>query len=317
MRPGLILHVPLHMMASDGADLPGFFQKIRSGFLARGAHVEVRWRDIEALTNMGDTGDIHLVHNGRIRHPRVLNTGLAYIYPFWYCDPHGIFGDSSLAAETFRPDDVDPALANVFLMHQTRRLVDRRQSRYDQPQDRRTFPKNAIAVFLQGDSDPVNRARYMSEREMFSAVLASRGDRTVILKPHPRNLTGDTAHILAVAGQSPGVVITDANVHDILASSDVTVTATSATALESMIHRVPVVLCGRSDLHHCAVTIRHPDEMHGALRVATNTPFPFAEFLYWFLAQNTLNAGSATLIDDTLARMTQHGVDTTGLMPNG
>lgn len=275
MRPGLILHVPLHMLASDGVGLPGFFQKIRSGFLARGARVELRWRDTDVLTSMGDTDDIHLVHNGRIHHPRVLNTGLAYVFPFWYCDPVGIFGDSSLATAVFRPDGVDEDQANTFQIHLTRRLVDRRQSRYDQPRDCRTFPKGAIAVFLQGDSDPVNRARYMPEREMFAAILAARGERTVIVKPHPRNLTGDTTHILAVAGQSPGVVVTDANVRDILAASDITVTTTSATALESMIHRVPVVLCGRSDLHHCAITVRHPDEMHGALCAAMNASFPF------------------------------------------
>ncbi|MCB2137100.1 MAG: hypothetical protein KDE08_14335 [Rhodobacteraceae bacterium] len=309
-KPRVVFHLPGHMLDNDGAAMPGLFRKLSSGLRHRGAETELRWRDAEALIRMTETPDVHLVHNGGFTHPRLLNTGLAYVFPYWYCDPIGIFGDSSLVGARFDPTEIDPAKAADFHARLHRRLVIGRQSRYDQPQDRRHFAAGHIALFLQGASDPVDRARYMTEAEMFAAVLAARGPRPVAVKPHPRNTTGDTTAIMALAARTPGVTITDANVHDILASAAVTVTTTSATALESMLHGVPVILCGQSDLHHCAATTRNPGDIAEALREVVARPYPFAAFLYWFLGQNMLNAGSETLVDDLLVRLRHHAIET-------
>lgn len=308
MKPSLVIHVPRHMLSTDGAALAGLYQKLRKGFQARGLPVELCWRDLDALGAMQDTAHIHLVHNGRIRHARVLNTGLAYVFPFWYCDPKGVFADSSLTETAFDPNAIDPQAAGQFVDQLTRRLVGQRMSRYDQPADRRHFPTGSIAVFLQGISDPVERARHMSEAEMFEAVLAARGARTLILKPHPRNLTGDTATILARAKKLNNVIITDANVHDILAASAVTVSISSSTALEGMLHRAPAVLCGRSDLHHCAETAQCPADITGAIERALERAFPYTAFLYWFLEQHMLNTGRDDLIDRVIAKFRAQGV---------
>ena len=94
-KPRVVFHLPGHMLDNDGAAMPGLFRKLSSGLRHRGAETELRWRDAEALIRMTETPDVHLVHNGGFTHPRLLNTGLAYVFPYWYCDPIGIFGDSS------------------------------------------------------------------------------------------------------------------------------------------------------------------------------------------------------------------------------
>jgi hypothetical protein len=304
-----VLHVPLHMTAQDGAALPGFLRKLRDGFMARGAGVDIRHRNADALAAMGGTPDFHIIHNGRVRHPRALNSGLAYLYPFWYLDPQGVFFEASTAQASFDPDSIDRAASQDFFDRLSRRHLTQRQSRYGQPQDRRTFPAGQIAFFLQGASDPSDRARHMTEDQIFNALLAARGDRGLIVKAHPRN-TDPAMHALAErAGRVRGVTVTDANVHDILAAASVTVSVASATALEGMLHRVPAVLCGQSDLHHCAETAIAPERVADALNRAQDRAFPFEAFLWWFLGQQMLNAGSDRLIETALARIATQGTD--------
>lgn len=315
--PGLVLHVPGHMLGPDEAALPGLFQKLAAGFRSRGVRVETRWRDRVALAEMGETADLHLIHNGAVRHPRALNTGLAYVFPFWYCDAHGIFADSSLASAAFDPGAEDPEAAASFFAAHARRIVGQRLSRYGQPNRRAEFAGGAIAVFLQGDSEPVERMRHMREAEMFEAVVTARGERKLIVKAHPRNRSGDTGAILERARGLPGVTVTDANVHDILAASAVTVSISSATALEGMFHRVPAVLCGRSDLHHCAETARDPGAVAEALRTALGRTYPFEAFVHWFLGAGMLNTGRDDLLDRVVARFRARGVDMAALGLHG
>jgi hypothetical protein len=305
----VVLHVPLHMAAQDGSALPGFLRKLRDGFVARGAAVDIRHRNVDALASMGDTPDFHIVHNGRVRHRRALNSGLAYLYPFWYLDPQGVFFEASTAEASFDPDSAYRAESQDFFDRLSRRHLTQRQSRYGQPQDRRVFPAGQIAFFLQGASDPSDRARHMAEDQIFDALVAARGNRGMIVKPHPRN-TDPVMHTLAErAARTRGVTVTDANVHDILAATAVTISVASATALEGMLHRVPAVLCGRSDLHHCAETAIAPEGIADALGRARDRAFPFEAFLYWFLGQQMLNAGSDRLIENALARIKAQGAD--------
>ena len=105
--------------------------------------------------------------------------------------------------------------------------------------------------------------------------------------------------------------------HDILSAARVTVTINSAVGLESLMHRVPVVLCGPADFHHSAVTVRDAFDLDAGLSRARLWPWHYAAYLYWFLKLNCVNAGAPDMIDDVIARIAATGYDTSRLLPGG
>ena len=116
-------------------------------------------------------GDFHFLHQAAHRQGNVLNTGMAYVAPFWYADPCGIYGQSSLVGAVFDPASVPAQAARGFRARSFRRLGEARLSRYAQPERVERFPAGCIAVFLQGASDFVEAARHMGTVEMIEAVL--------------------------------------------------------------------------------------------------------------------------------------------------
>lgn len=306
--------MPRHMAAPDGSELPPFYQHLQDGFTALGGRVAICHRDMDALAN-GPTGpDFNFVHNGRIARAGLLNIGLAYMYPFWYVDPKGVFADSSLTDLPFDPAQIPQKPAARMFARLEARLKDARMSRYAQMTEVTAFPKGAIAVFLQDWSDPVERARHMTARMMLETVIAHAGGRPVIVKPHPRVSGLETFEILDwLAREHPAVIVAQANVHDILAAAAVSVSISSAVSVEGMVHRVPAVVFGRTDFHHCAETVQTPADFPAALKRALARDWPFEAFLFWFFRENCISSGGEKMMANILARMQRQGADFTAL----
>ncbi|MGO4854272.1 hypothetical protein [Phaeovulum sp. W22_SRMD_FR3] len=306
----LQFHMPAHMAAPDGSRLPEFYRKLCAGFTARGAEVRILHRDLAALARPRQSQDFDFVHNGRIARDGLLNTGLGYLYPFWYMDPQGIFADSALADARFDPAAQPAAEAEAFAKRLYQRYAAARKSRYTQPEEVTEIPAGCIAVFLQDLSDPVERARHMDAKAMLKAVLADTGGRRVVVKPHPRNQGPETYRLVRWLGKHhPQVLVSGANVHDILARAALSVSISSAVSLEGMIHRVPSVLFGRSDFHHNACTVVVPGDWPAARDRALGGEWPHAAFLWWFLHEQMIRSGSDDMMDVVLARMAARGAD--------
>lgn len=309
----IVLHLPGAMAEPDGSRLPGFLSKLHAGFGAVGARVEIRQRDRAALEALGETPDFHIVWQGRFRHPRLLNTAVAYVFPFWYLDPQGVYGASTVTERRFDPAAQDPTEARAFADRLRKRLVEPRQSRLPQPDVTAPLPKGAIAIFLQGRSEPTERLGYMPEAEMVKTVLSETRGRPVILKPHPLTRDLETFEMLAALKDDPRVIVSFGNIHDILAASAVTVSLCSAVSLEGMMHHRPAVLFGRSDFHHCAETVARAQDWPAALDRALAQARPFDAFLHWFLAEQMLNAGRPDLLLQAAGRIAATGADLTDL----
>jgi hypothetical protein len=69
------------------------------------------------------------------------------------------------------------------------------------------------------------------------------------------------------------------------------------------LHAVPVVLCGKSDFHHAAVTVTDRNDLNQAITTAEATVWPHDAYLYWYLAEQCLNAGKPSLTQDFLAKV--------------
>ncbi len=313
-RPAVFIHLPLPYLLGV-EKIPPYFHKLREGLEARGVRVEIEAMErATLLARVEADGNFHIVNHGDLVHPRILNTALAYIPPFWYLDPAGVRRAASVGGRAFDPGQVDGQAAQRFFQALHKRVVGGRISRYFQPQGRSTFPPGRIAVFLQNES--TDAEAHVPRAAMIEALLARHDPAQIVLKPHPRDNTAETRAMLAdFAGRDARVKVSEANLHDILQGASVTVTINSGVGLESHMHRVPVVLCGPSDFHHGCVTAREAFGIDAAIARARNTRWSHEAYLYWFLKLNCVNAGAPDMIDDVLTRIAATGYDVRTLLP--
>jgi hypothetical protein len=283
-----------------------YYTKVITDLRQMGLRVDTVLHDrATTLATAEATPGIHIVDHGSLRHPRLLNTGIAYIYPFWNLDPWGIRALSSIAALPFDASAVDAKAAADFTARLRKRLVQPRMSRYPQAAAHTDVPSGCIAVFLQSEAHrAVEETCHLTLRQMLAAIVARDDPRPVVVKPHPRDASAQTRKYLArLVERDTRLQVTDANIHDILARASVMVTINSAVGLEAHLHGVPVVLCGKSDFHHASVTVTTRHEMDQAIATAEATVWRHDAYLYWYLAGQCLNAGKPSLTQDFLAKV--------------
>jgi len=303
------LHVPSHMLERDGAGVFPFYRRLLRQLAERGATTTVMLRNYDALNAGPDGASFDLVHDGTMNRAQALNIAPGPLAGFFYLDPQGVLFDSSITGKTFRPEGIEAQYAAPFADDLRRKWIGARKSRHPQPTEARDFGSGHIAVFLQDWSHPVERARHMTADQMVRTVVQGAAGRQVVVKPHPMNTGRETRKIRQwLVKTHPEVRLTDANVHDILAGAAVCVSISSSVALEGMLHRVPAVLFGRSDLHHCAETVVQPTDWPGALNRALTRDWPYDAFLLWFLRRQNLDA-SRPVLDKVLDRMQAQGAD--------
>ena len=297
------------MIGDDSAKVPFFFRRVLAGLEGLGARTEVLARKVDALEVPDPAGHFDFVHNGRVPRGNALNLGVAYLPGYFYVDPRGVNFESTITDQVFVPARVPADRAAGFFDDLRKTWVDGRRSRHPQPDARQEFGKGHLAVFLQDWSDPVERAQWMDSETMVRTVVEGAGGRRVVVKPHPRYKGRETRAILKyLRGSGADVKITDANVHDILQGAAATVSISSSLALEGMLHRVPAILFGRMDLHHCATTVTKPEEWPAALEAALGTDWPFERYLLWFLRWQNVDA-SRPFLPRVLERMQAQGAD--------
>ena len=293
-------------MLHDPGLLKPYYVKLTAGLRDLGIQVDTVQHDrATTLATVERMPGIHIVDHGSLRHPRILNTGVAYIYPFWNLDPWGIRAQSSIARDAFDPASVDPVAAAQFAARLRARLVAARISRYPQPEARADIPKPCIAVFLQSEAHrAVEETCYLTMRQMIAALVARDDPRAIVIKPHPRDQDPQTrAYLARLADRDVRVQVVDANIHDILARAAVAVTINSAVGIEAHLHCVPVVLCGQTDFHHAAATVKHKRGMDAAMARTEATDWPHDQYLSWYFADHCLNAGKPSLVDDFLQKV--------------
>lgn len=283
------IHLPVHKISPDNPSSKGFYGLLYRELTARGGEVQFLRR--QSVLTVPDGGDgFHFVHQGLVRAPNALNTGLSYLKPFWYADPKGVFGESSIAEAVFDASAIPQNWANGFHRRLVKWHVTPRVSKHTQPQAGQSFGAGHVAVFLQGTSLPVLRAQHMDELAMLRAILRHIPDRPVLVKPHPRNAAPELLEAAAVlARQNPRLQIVEANVHDLLEGAHLCCSVSSSVAVEAMIHEVPVLAFGRTDYHHCAATSASPGGTAAAYRQAVTSQWPFRAFLYWFFRGQCLD----------------------------
>ena len=308
-----VFHLPRSWLGPFGTGVLPFYAKLIGGLEATGH----RCRNIPldrdtVLEQVGQDTAFHVVNHGRFEHPRVLNAGIAYVYPFWNMDPAGIRAFSSIADLPFRAADVDAAVARPFFRRLRQRLVAGRTSRYEQPEDVGVVPEGAVSVFLQSEGHRiVGETCYLDRWKMVEGVLAAtRGP--VVIKPHPRDKDPETqTRLAALQARHRNLTISEGNIHDIIAASLRVVIINSAVGIEAYLHRKPVVLCGQSDFHHIADVIRTEADLSAVLQAPVRAR-AYDKYIYWYFAQQRLSTVEPDLVVRFLEKVRARGYDIDG-----
>lgn len=305
----IVFHLPRSWLGPFGSGVLPFYQKLATGLRAQGVGFEQIPLDRDRVADIvASDAAFHIVNHGRFRHPRVLNAGVAYVYPFWNLDPHGIRAFSSIAEQGFDADAIDGRVARPFFRRLRQRLVTGRKSRYEQPQAQTVaLPENAVSVFLQSEGHrSVAETCHLTRWQMLDTVLGETHG-PVIVKPHPRDHSAETQSVLKdYVGRFAHLHVTTGNIHDVLAASRRVVTINSAVGIEAYLHRKPVVLCGQADFHHIAQTARSQDELAKMLGQPTRRRL-YDKYIYWYFGQQCLSTTDAELTTLFLNRIRSTG----------
>lgn len=262
--PGVVLHLKQNDV---GTGFRGWhmalYRHLAPLLEAEGVSLEVRQRDADIRIGTRAVSDgrfddnrLHIIDDRSLRAPNVLNAGVAYFWRFWHLDPLGVKAFSTIGTLDYKPSQMQQDRADIFFAKMRARYIGKRQSKYDQPAAVETLPEGGVAVFFQGDFPMKSGASAVSDWQMLEQVLAEVGECPVLVKPHPLvNTAQDLARLQRLAASDNRLIVTQANVHDLLAVSTHSVSINSTVALEGFLHRKPAVLFGRSDFHHFASTV--------------------------------------------------------------
>lgn len=300
----MILHLrPKHAELELSRNFLALYGHITQMLTAQGIVVQRRALDHDIKDHIRDTedarfndGNLHILDDRHVRMANVLNGSPAYLKGFWHLDPQGVRCFSSIGNKAFRPDMVPYRYARKFYGRLQSDLKDKRRSRYNQPSSQAALPKGAVAVFFQGGFARRVGATCFSDIDMLEDVLAGAGERPVLVKPHPQ--VADVKMLIElseIAARDSRVQVTDANIHDIVAASCVTVSANSAVSIEGFLHRTPAILYAQADFHHFAETITGPGQFAAALARAQQRQGGYAQYMTWYFRRHCLEIGAANL----------------------
>ncbi|QCO54595.1 hypothetical protein EOK75_01490 [Pseudorhodobacter turbinis] len=252
--------------------------------------------------------NLHIIENGCVHQHNVLNTTLAYLQPYYHLDPQGVLAKSRVRDETYDPIGADPKDVAQFWEGLQTRFVKRRHSRYDQLEDKADIPDGCISIFLQGGFPHQQRTAYCDPKTMLRTVAKYAGGRPVVVKAHPSsNIKQEAELIRSLLSEGVELYPTDANIHDILEKSVVSVSYNSAVAIEGFMHNTPAILFGASDFHHICETVREPDHFPMAMGRTLKSKHDYARYLYWYFKNHCYDIDDADLDAKLLARFAQSG----------
>lgn len=310
-RAGLVFHINLSdLSAWRRARRLTFFQRLAEICEAQGLSYEVRQREASLMRphRAVPDGKLHIVEDGAAEGEGWLNAALAYLLGFWHLDPQGILADSAARHARFAPRQVDQTEAQVFFRKLRRRFVTPRLTRYNPTSARAAdLPVGAIAVFLQGKTPCRNGQCQVDMHEIILAACKGAGPRPVVVKPHPLSLHDCALAISRAAELGARFQLFDGNIHDLLATCAVTVSANSAAAIEGFLHRKPAILFGRSDFESLVTRAHAPEEFPAALEAALAANWRYPKMLQWYFTRHTLEVAAPEFEDRVFAAFASVG----------
>jgi hypothetical protein len=262
--------------------------------------------DHDSHAAAADPAHVHILMEDRpLYAPTAFHCVPSYLHGFWYFDEVATRNNSTGRLARFDPRAVAGPFAEGFAARLADRFIRQNRSKFDQPPRGQPVPDGCLAFFAQDFRPPRHHRNHLSVPQMLDALIAARGDRPVVIRPHPNQKPDEIAALTDRCG--PGITVSGASVHDILAACSCAVTVTSACAFEGFLHGKPAVLGGQTDFAQNAVTLTNPARMAEALAAALARDWPHARYLTWYLTRVCVQDRLADL-PEVLARMHRKGI---------
>lgn len=206
-------------------------------------------------------------------------------------EPTGYSGWASLCARPLDDiplDDVDDAEAAAWREREVVRLASRNISKWTQrPRAAAALPSGpAVLVALQIPSDRAMRHAWVDMYDLARAVVRGFRGRgvTVMLKRHPQCTDPRTDALFRELRPEPGVVVTDASVHDLLPAVRAVYCVNSGLGAEALLYGRAVHVAGLADYRHACHEVRTLDDLRTD-EGAFTPPLPqdaLCRYIYWY-----------------------------------
>ena len=248
----------------------------------------------------------HIFFHSRMQGPRYLNFKSGYLPDYYFCDPNGFAGFSTITDKVWHaPDRHASALfrERLFADYVTanRTKIKQEQGETEAP------PEGAIAVFLQTSNDVVLQLKRFTTQAMVRMILGSRLGRPVVLKRHPScNDPAISALLDSVKNPRDGIFVSRAPIHQIIASASAVACINSGVGFEALLHGKPVLLFGGADYHHVCRSVADADDLTALMSLPPVKPALIDAFLDWYLNSQMISARNGDLGAQVLARIEAH-----------
>ncbi|MEM9009417.1 MAG: hypothetical protein AAGE59_38690 [Cyanobacteria bacterium P01_F01_bin.86] len=302
--PDIILHLKTKDTKRDFRGLHlQFYKVLRAITEKHGINLNVRARDADIGVGTRainddrfNDGNLHIIDDRSVIAANVLNSSVAYFWKYWHLDGQGTKAFSSIGNEHYKTEMMSYRRARIFFEKMRFRYVEKRRSKYAQPTGFQQFPGGSVSVFFQGQYPISAGTTKFMNIKMLKTVPQEVGDRPIIVKPRLKaSSPEDKEKAKDIASRDDRVVIVDANVHDILASSAATVSINSTVALEGFLHYVPAILFGKSDFKHFASTVTEKRSFKDALDQELQRADCYEQYFAWYFLKNCIPLNSGRL----------------------
>ncbi len=208
-----------------------------------------------------------------------------YVGAFWRLEPTERRWDFHVARARFDPGMIDGDEAARFASRWRRELLGP-----EVPPGKRG---STLFVPLQGRLLDHRGFQTMSPLDMVAAACRARPDLPVVATLHPRYdyTPEERSGLAALLDRFPNLRLSDRESADLLKSCAAVICQNSAVAFTGYFLGVPAMLFARIDFHHIAANVGDLGVDGAFARLEGPRP-DFARYLWWFLKENAIGAGS-------------------------
>ncbi len=225
-------------------------------------------------------------------HPRALNLRRAYHSPFWRIEASARRWDWAVAKSRFDATKVDQRLAKDFVKYWRKQL-------FGETKSARAGPRFIYAP-LQGRLLEKRSFQTQSPLDMLKTTLKQDLVRLIHVSLHPRETYSETElqALNRLFADNPRVKLVTGDRKAHLQGCDYVVAENSGLALDGCFFKKPAILFAKIDFHHIAENIAELG-VDTAYSNVLSRKRNYDAYLYWFLQQQSINAGR----DDAEARI--------------
>lgn len=231
---------------------------------------------------------------------RSLTFRKTYIYPFWHIEKEAARWDWPVAQMAFDPQGIDARKAANFYRFWRHRLFQ------DAPAHARA--DGFVYVPLQGQLLRQRSFQSCSPVKMIKTVLAQDQTQQIVATLHPNETYSaeEQRALESLTTKEDRLMIKAAGSPRYLQNCDYIVTQNSAVGFEGYFFGKPLILFGKTDFHHIALSAAKMGAKRAFAAVETHQP-DYAAYLYWFLQLQAINAGRPEGKDTIRAVLRGHG----------